>query len=873
LYLFDLLVIISVITPYPGAGAEDVETNITRLMENSLNTVSDLKRLTSTSSDNVSMVAMQFEWGTNLDAATNDVRDVVSRVERSLPDGAQSPIIFKLDMNMIPVLFLTVSAEESLPALAKLLEEHVVNPLNRIDGVGSIGVMGALTREIQVNVDPARLEAFNLTIEQIGQAIATENINIPAGTMNIGTGTFALRSEGEFRESAELNNIIVSTMGGQPVYLRDVAQVKDTIRTVTQEQRRNGELGVQLTVQKQSGANTVELSKRVLAALPELTQNLPPDVSVEVLMSTADFIENSINSLTQTVMLVFIAVSLVVLFFLGRWRATFIVLITIPVSLVTSFIYLYIVGGTLNIITLSSFTIAISLVVDDAIVILENITKHIERGSSPREAAIYGTNEMWLPVIATTLTLLAVFLPLAMTGGIAGIMFRPFSLIICVVAVVSTIAAITLTPMLASKMLHFQPKQSFTCATQSASKGLGVIFKPINSFLDKLDFGYAALLGWAVRHRTVVLVSCFGIFIASIFLLTKVPVEFMPSGDDGQISVTIELEQGRSMEYTSQVTAEVTEYVIANFPEIDRISTSTGAADGTNVFAALMGGGSGSHVISITMRCVDLRDRNRSIFEMGDLMREKFDAMPQIVRYEVNVGGGMGGGNPIEVKIFGHDFDVSEQFARDLKEKMRDIEGVRDLRLSRDDQRMEYRIVYDREKLGLFGLNTATVATFVRNRINGMVASHFREDGDEFEIVVRYAEDFRESIEDVENIRLYGAQGQRIRLRDVAEVVEVFSPPSIQREDRQRVISVTSALHGVVLGDVVPQINQILSEMDIPHGISVTLGGDAEEQQEAFGDLGMLLLLIILLVYIVMATQFESLLKPFTCTMYEVQVS
>jgi len=847
---------ILVITTYPGASAADIETNITRLMENSLNTVSNLKKLTSNSYDNFSLVAVQFEWGSNLDEATNEIRDAVSRVERYLPDDADQPTIFKLSMNMIPILFLSVTAEESLPALNKLLEDKITNPLNRIDGVGAISIGGALTREIQVNLDPVKMEAYNLTIEQIGQVIATENINVPAGMLNIGSGSFSLRTEGEFRGSDEIKRLVVSRLGGKTVLLGDVAEVKDTTRKVTQEVRRNGKLGAQIVVQKQSGANSVEISRKILAELPKLTKELPPDVHIEVMVNTSEFIEKSISSLAQTVMIVFIVVTLVVLFFLGRWRATFIIVLTIPVSLVTSFIYLFATGGTLNIITLSSFTIAISLVVDDAIVILENITKHIERGSSPREAAIYGTNEVWLAIIATTFTLLAVFFPLTLVGGIAGIMFKPFSWIIIIVTTVSTVAAVSLTPMLASKMLRFQEQHSY--------KGLGILFKPIDKFLANLDNGYARILTWAVRHRTTLMIISSAIFISSFLLFLKVPFEFMPESDQGQITATIELEMGRSMEYTSQITAEITEYIQSNFPEIDRLSTTTGASEGGGI-SAILGGGAGSHIISINMNCVDLKNRNRSVFLMGDLMREKFKTIPEIVKFTVNTSGGAGamGGSPIEVKIFGHDFEVSENFARDLMAKMENIKGVRDLKLSREDMKIEYRVIFDREKLALYGINTATASTFVRNRINGLTASRYREDGNEYDIIVRYAERFRESIEEIENIRIYGSSGQAIRVKDVGSVEEFFTPPTIQREDRQRVISISSSLYGAALGEVVPEINKLLAETEIPQGVSVSIGGSAEEQQESFADMGLLLILVILLVYIVMATQFESLLMPF----------
>ena len=849
----DLPVLI-VITTYPGAGAADVEANVTIPLEDRLTMVSNIRTLRSQSNDNFSMVMLQLEWGTNIDEAANDVRDILSRVEADLPDDANTPMMMKLDMSMMPVMYLTVTADESFPALEKLLEDKVVNPLNRIEGVGSVGIVGAVTREIQVNLDPVKMEAQNLTLEQIGQMIAMANLNIPAGTMNIGTGSFSLRTEGEFANSDAIGNIVVSRPGTSVVRLSEVAAVRDTTREVTQEMLINGHRGVQIMVQKQSGGNTVSIANAVLAELPNLSRDLPHDVKIDVMINTAEFIEESINSLSHTILYAFIFVTLVVLFFLGNWRATFIVVITIPVSLVASFIYLFLTGGSLNIISLSSLVIGLTLVVDNAIVVLENIMKHIERGSSPREAAIYGTNEVWLAVIASTLVLVAVFLPLTLVGGMAGILFKQLGWIITIVTVVSMVVGITLTPMLSAKMIKIKQK------TQSY-KGLSVINKPIDKSLSALDNGYAKMLAWSVRNRAIVVVAGLGIFISSLVLLRWVPMEFMPSSDDGQISATIELEQGRGLDYTRRITAQVTDYIVSAFPELEMISTTTGAAEGGGLMSA--SGPSGSHAISITMRFSNATERNRSIFEMADLMRDRFSEIPEIANFVVTPGRSMGGGGDIDVKIFGHDFYDTEDFARELMAKFEQIEGTRDVQLSRNAMKPEYRIVFDNDKLGYYGLNIATVGTFIRNRVNGMTASKFREGGEEFDIVVRYDEPFRSSIEDIGNIRLFGSGGHRIRVRDVAHVEEFFAPPTIERENRQRTLTVSMSIHDAVLSDVVAEINGVLSETEIPEDMYILIGGAAEDQAESFADIGMLLILVIFLVYIVMATQFESLRTPF----------
>ncbi len=851
---------ISVFTTYSGASAADIETNITRPLEDQLNTVNNLKKITSTSQDNLSLISVEFEWGTNLDEASNDMRDVISRVERSLPENADRPQLFRFSMSMIPILFLSATAEESYGALYKILDEKIAQPLNRINGVGSVSISGAPVREVQVNVDPRKIEAYGLSVEQIGALIAQENSNIPAGNIDIGRENFSIRTQGEFSSSDQLKNLVISRAGGKEIRLSDVAVIKDTIEKVTMEQRIDGYKGAQIVIQKQSGANSVAIAKAIMKALPQLEKTLPPDVKISVLMDTTTYITNSINSLSETVMYAFLFVILVVLFFLGRWRATLIIICTIPVSLITAFIYLFATGGTLNIISLSSLSIAIGLVVDDAIVVLENISSHMDRGSSSKEASIYATNEVWLAVIATSLTLVAVFFPLTMVTGIAGIMFKQLGWIVTIVVLVSTAAAITLTPMMSALMLKSQQAHTY--------KGLGILFKPVDKFLDGLDNFYARMLTWAVRHRAVVVVGAALIFIASLFLLTRVPTEFFPQSDNGQIAVMVELPQGVNLDYSRGITKEVEAVFTANYPEIATIASSVGAAGtSSNIWAAMSK--NGNQIINYTIRLKGVKERQRSMFEIGDLMRADLNKIPEIKKYTVTPGGGMGGGmggsNTVDVKIFGHDFDVTNKLAFELRDKIsQEVYGTRDVTVSREDMQAEYRVEFDRQKLSQFGLNTVTAATYVRNRINGLTATKYREDGDEYNIMVRYDEPFRKSLEDVENIVLYSpTSGKGIKLKELGSVVEYFTPPTIQREDRQRLITVQSSMYGAALGEVAAGIQKVVDKTDIPQGVSVTIGGAYEDQQESFSDLITLLLLIIMLVYIVMATQFESLREPF----------
>ena len=849
---------ISVITMYPGANAADIETNITRVLEDNLNTVNNLKKLTSKSQDNVSMITVEFEYGSDLNEGANEIRDVVSRVQSMLPDEVDYPTIFKFSTSMMPIMMLAVTAEESYPALSKILDDKLVNVLNRVDGVGAVSVIGAPEREVQVNVDPTKLDAYGLTVEQLGQIIAAENVNIPSGTIDIGNNTFNVKADGEFDLSDELRRVVVSNAGGRTVMLTDVAEIRDTLEKATMDERVNGQRGVRVMFQKQSGANTVNIVHEIQRRLPAIEQSLPRDVKMELIFEGSQEITDAIDSLSETVLYAFLFVVLVVMIFLGRWRATLIICMTIPVSLICSFIYLFATGSTLNIISLSSLSIAIGMVVDDAIVVLENITTHIERGSSPKEAAIYATNEVWLSVIATTLVVVAVFMPLTMVPGMAGILFRELGWIVSIVVCVSTTAAITLTPMMSAYLLRRE-------GGVHDYRGLGVIYKPVDRALAWLDTAYARSLGWVVRHRRISVFTMMGLFVLSLGLITQVPTEFFPPSDNSRIAATVRLEQNLSVEYTARIARQIDSILYAEFPEVRLVSASAGANSSDNAFAAMQT--TGSHIINYNIRLAEVETRDRSIYTISDLLRRKLDRIPEIREYTVTPGGQMGnmsGSSTVDIKVFGHDMELTNAIATDLRDRMAQLEGTRDVRLSREDLRPEYNVVFDRDRLSYYGMNSATASQAVRNRIDGLVASKYREDGDEYDIIVRYAEPFRNRIEDVENITLYNAQGRPVKLKEVGTVEEEYAAPMIERENRQRVISVQSTLGaGVALGDVVAEVEKLLADYPAPDGVDLEVGGTVEDQGDAFGDLGTLLILIVILVYIVMATQFESLKFPF----------
>ena len=850
---------ISVITMYPGGNAEDIETNITRVLEDQLNSVDNLDKITSQSKDNVSIISLEFEYGCDLTEAANDVRDIVSRAQSILPDEVEYPTVMKLSASMAPIMMLSVTADESYAGLAKMLDDKMVNELNRIDGIGSVAVIGAQQREVQVNVDPNKLEAYGLTIESLGQLIAAENINIPAGTLDLGDQVFNLKSDLQFEDSRELRNIVVSNREGRTVMLSDVATIIDTLEKATMDERINGRRGVRVMVQKQTGANAVQIIEDVQAKLDEIIPTLPKDCKVETIFETSREIKDAINSLSQTIMFAFIFVILVVMFFLGRWRATFIICLTIPISLICAFIYLFATGSTLNIISLSALSIAIGMAVDDAIVVLENITTHIERGSKPKEAAIYATNEVWLSVIATTLGVVAVFMPLTMIPGMAGILFKELGWIVTIVVCVSTTAAITLTPMMSAYFLKID-------GAAHTYKGIGIIYKPIDKFLGWLDGAYERALRFVVKWKKSAIAVLLLFFIFSLTLISKVPTEFFPPADNARISMNIKLPQNVHVDYTTKVARQIDGIIAEKFPYINIVSTSAGANSSESAFAAMQS--TGSHIINYNMRMPRRSDMERpSIFEIADVLRHELSQIPEISDFSVSPGGGSGGGmgaSTVNIKVFGHDMDDAMATANELQKMVSNLSTMRDAQLSRENLQPEYNVVFDREKMAMYGISPATASQFIRNRIYGYECTKYREDGDEYDIVVRYDEPFRESLESVENITLYSSMGQPIKLRDVARIEESFSSPTIERENRQRIVTVKGAVGAnVALGDALAEVNAMLAEYDAPTGITLELGGTIEEQGDAFSDILTLLLLIIILVYVVMATQFESLTDPF----------
>ncbi len=851
---------ITVMATYPGANAADIEENVTKILEDQLNSVDDLKEITSTSYDNLAVISLEFEWEVNLDEASNDVRDAVDKSMQRLPDDIDRPTIMRFNTSMMPILIYAVTAKESYSGLDKIIEDKLINRLNRVDGVASATLAGAPERVVYVDLDPNKLDSYHLTVEQIGNKILAENMDVASGSIKIGQMDYSLRVEGEFDESDQIKDIVLGTLNNRTIYLHDVATVRDTIKDITLEQTINRGDGGVLLITKQTDANAVAVAKEAKKQLEIAKKEMPADIHFQIIVDNSDFIVKSINNLQETLLYALLFVVLVVFLFLGRWRATFIVALTIPISLIVAFIYLFATGESLNVISLSSLSIAIGMVVDDAIVVLENVTKHIDRGSRPREAAKYGTNEVWLSVIVTTLVTVAVFFPLTLVTGMTGILFKQLGWIVCITVCTSTATAISLTPMLCSQLLKIQDKAKMKKYSFYAMSSRA---------LDKLDTFYERLIHWVLRHKTVTICSMFTLFFGSMYLVKYVKTDFMPQNDQNSLNAYVKMQSGQRVEETKRVALLIDSAIRANVPEITVMNLSYGSEEEAS-FASLMNS-TGNNILNMRIRTVERKDRDRSVFQMADQIRGILKSFPDVLEYTVSTSsGGFGGGsNTVDVEITGHDFNITSSLAQYISRKASEIPGVGDVKISRDDDKSELQILLDQDKLARHNLTTSQVGMYLRNRVYGFRNSKFKEDGEEYDIIVRLDEKYRSSITDIENFLIPDGNGQKIRLKELGSIREYYSPPNIERKSKQRYLKVSIApAAGVALGQIAQEAQKIIDNIeDVPGDISFYLGGSYEDQQESFSSLTMLLLLSLMLVYVVMAAQFESFKMPFIIMM------
>ena len=850
-----------VITQYRGASAEDIETKVTKIIEDNVGTVPNLKHITSVSEEAMSAVTVMFEWGTNLDEAANELRQRLDLAKMRLPEDADDPILVKFDFSMMPVLFFGITATESYEDLYDIVDREFCDPIERLPGVAMTVIMGGLQREIQVNVDQQRLEAYGIPIERVTAVLAAENLTQPAGNLKIGQTHSILRVPGEYSSLEDIKDVIVAQVGGSPVYMRDVARVEDSFKDTENKVRIDRTSGLMVMVQKQSGANTVTVADRVREALPEIEARLPDDAKVVLAMDSSDFVRRSINNLSSTVWWALLFVMAVVFFFMRDWRGSLIVAFTIPFSIIIAFIFMFAGDYTINMMTLSALAIAIGMVVDNSIVIFENTYRHrADEGDSKREAAIFGSSEVGRAVTASTLTTVAIFFPIIFVGGLTGIMFRELALGVIVVLSASLFASLTLTPMLASRFMRVASEQAEGSRLWRGFHDRG------ERWFKALDGMYRDLLGWALSHRKIVVGVAALLFGLTLLLLRVVGTEFMPTMDRGQFMGTVELPVGTRLTVTDSVMMQIENIIEQKIPERELMFARCGKSE--TGMGAMMGRRSDVNIAMVGGRLVPKGDRSRSDADVAEALRREISRIPGIETIDFTVQDPFqsltsGGAKPVSVEIYGYDFKQTDALAALIKTTMDGIPGLTDVTISRIPGAPELWIEIDREKASLLGLSVYSIANTISTDFSGKTATQYREGGNEYDILVQLAAEDRGDIADIEAVAVTAASGAQIPLRNVAEVVDRQGPVSIERKDQDRIVYVQAGLYGRSLGEVVTDMRKAFASIEIPPGIDVKIAGSAQDQAESFRVLLIALILGIVLVYMVMASQFESLIDPF----------
>jgi HAE1 family hydrophobic/amphiphilic exporter-1 len=853
---------ISVIAAYPGANPLDVEAKVTEPLENQLGTTPGLEKITSRSMEGMSSLSLKFKWGTNLDEASNDIRDRIELAKRMLPDipdEMDNPFIFKFNTANIPIIVIGVTAKETYPELYDLVDKRIGDALRQLPGVGTVQIQGGgLQRQINIWINRDTLEGYGLSILDLQAILKQENVTQPVGSIKAGLTDYLLRLPGEFTNPDEINSVIIGKKNNKFIYLKDIAKVEDGFKEVDSIVRVNRNSGIMMMVQKQSGTNTVEVADTLKKKLEDIKRTLPADVNVIVIFDTSKDIINSLDSLKSSVWVAVLLVILVVWFFLRQFAPSLIIAFTIPFSLLISFIYLFLSGRTINIISLSSLAIVSGMVVDNAIVVVDNVYRHMERGQRPVEASVYGTSEMFLSIAASTMTTVVVFIPMLFIAGVTGIMFKELAVIIIVTLLASLFTAATFSPMLCSKWLRIRKER----------KGVFEKFYKISENMFKSwENIYASSLGWCLGHKKIVLIGFSAVFISSLFLIPFIGNEFSPEEDSGDLRINIELPLGTRVEETDKVAKIIEDVFQQEVPEALYTYVRSGQVAG---IGRSLGQSSGTHIVAAGAKLVPKTQRNKSVKEVAQMLRKKISAIPGVIKTDVTTGNPIGrlisgmGGKDVQVEIIGNSFEDTDRFAASIRETMENISGTVDINTSRELRRPELKIQIDRQKAANLGLNMQTIASSLKSYIEGSTATKYREKGDTYDIYVRLEEGSRSKIEDIENLSIMSAYTQKqVRLANFATVEETLGPVRIDRQNRERVVRVECNTFGRSTGKVVEDIKRELKNIPIPYGIMVNFGGDAEEQAKAFKDLGLLLILGIILVYMVMAAQFESLLDPF----------
>jgi len=853
--------IVSIVTEYEGASPEDIEITITRPIEKRVSRIQNVRHVSSRSREGTSIVTIEFYWGTNLDTASTDIQQSLNQILDVFPEDAKQPVLFKFDPSQISVVVLSVTGPMDEYRLRELAEDFIAPRLESQKGVASANVFGGQIREIQVEVERSKLERLNLSLDRVAQAVRAGHMDRPGGNIRTEKREYAVRTLGRSPEVKDLEEIVVHHHNGIPVRLKDIGKIRDGFEDMQTEVYVNGQRGIILGVQKQIGGNTVSVVDNVLKALPQIQKELPKGVKIQVVLDQSTFIRKSIKNLQHEAIMGALLAVAVILIFLGSGTSTLIIAHSIPISIITTFVLLHFGKFTLNIMTLGGLALGVGRLVDDAIVVLENINRHLELGESPVDASYKGATEVSKPVIAATITSIIVFLPLAFVKGIAALLFVQMAYTVAFSLLASLFDSLTLVPVLTAKFLR--PRSGV-----SSVSWIQKIFEKTRPFFLFVDNHYQRVLQIALCHRRMVVLGVVGVFLGSLLLIPLIGTEFFPTSDEGQIRMSVRLPVASSLEETKKVMRQVEGIVFEEVPELKSLWARAGSGRGRSVIFS--GRFAGPHTGYASLMLVDQSDRSRSSETISRVLRERVRRIPGAV-LTVYPGGivsrviTFGADEPIDVEILGYDLATGSRLAKEVAEILRGVRGVTDIQIGREEGLPEYQVKIRQDRAAALGLTTARVAEIVRGAIEGVESSVYIDPktGREHNVRVRLREEDRGKPEDLKRLPLPALDGKVVALENVVEVARTTSPVQLERKYQQRIVHVTSNTSGRDLGSIASEIEDRISKMKIPDGFSVALKGARLEQKEAFQMLLFALILAIVLIYMVLASQFASLLHPF----------
>jgi len=832
-----------VITEYEGVGPEEIESMVTRPIEGAVATVTNINNLTSTSSAGNSMVIAEFDWGTDMDMASMDMREKIDMVEGYLPDGVSDPMIVKFDPSMMPVMQLGVAADMNLLELKKVIEDEYIPRLERLEGVAQVSLTGGNEREILITLDQTKLSNYNIDFSTITNTLMMGNINLSGGDFNRGTSVLLVRLTGKFKSIEDIRTILIPTSYGT-VQLEDIAEVRDTYKEVNTISRLNGENSIGIMIQKQTDANTVAVSNSVKKEIDNIANDIDQDVRVVPIMDQADFIERSIGNVGRNAIIGGFLAILILFLFLRNYRSTVIIATAIPVSVITTFMLIYFGNLTLNMMTLGGLALGVGMLVDNSIVVLENIYRYRAEGYNRIEAAKQGSQEVGMAIVASTLTTIVVFLPIIFMGGIAAELFQELALTVTFSLLASLVVSLTLIPVMASKILKLNKNEK---------EGLNK-----KGLMDKVKDKYKSSLIWSLGHRKLVIALSIILLIVSIALYPLIGAEFIPSMDQGQFTISVELPVGTNLEETNRVTKLIEDKVLL-LPEVESILANVGSAGD-------MMGNSSTDMSSLVVLLKDGSERERTTTEVMEGLRKDIiipGAEVSMAAADM-MGAGMLGGSPISIKISGDNLAVLEEVSLKIQEQLAQVDGVRQIENSISEGRPEMQITINRNLAAQFGLGNAQIGSVLKTAVSGTVATRYEVAGEEIDIRVKLNSEDILSTQQIKELLIPSPTGARVPLNRIAEFSVEQGPREILRENQVRYSQITADIFNTNLGDIMPILQEKIDQnITIPAGYQVEYGGEFSEMQDAFINLVYALLLAVVLVYMVMASQFESLIHPF----------